>query len=230
MLTLTNRLAMVAGLVRPGKPLADIGTDHAYLPVYLLLQGTIPSAAAADVRQGPLQNAAATVEKYDVEPSVELLLCSGFQHPRLQHYEDFVMAGMGGTLMRDLLEEAPFLQKAGTHLVLQPQSHGEDVRQWLYEHGFSILRETATVDGGRVYIALEAVYDGTVSEYTLADCFLGKLPAATAPERFAHFRQLLKRLTARYEALLPYPEEQEECQMLKDIMTTLETVLEEEPS
>lgn len=228
MITLTNRLYMVAGLVRDGRPLADIGTDHAYLPVWLLQEGRIPHAAACDVREGPLQNAASTVEAEGVNDRVELHLCSGFDHPDLSAYEDFVMAGMGGNLMEDLLEAAPWLQRQGTHLVLQPQSHAEDVRAWLYRGGFAILRETATRDNGRVYIALEVAYTGDKKDPTLSECYLGKLPESSAPERFDHFRDVLRRLTARHDALLAYPEEREECELLEPVIRDVQAVLDTE--
>lgn len=229
MITLTNRLSMVAGLIRDGHPLADIGTDHAYLPVFLLQEGRIPNAAACDVREGPLQNAAATVDAEEVSDRVELLLCSGFDHPHLQNYRDFVMAGMGGNLMVDLMTEAPFLKSEGVHLVLQPQSHAEDVRDFLYRNGFSILQETATRDNGRGYIAIETEYTGEVKDASLSECFLGKLPESSAPERFDHFRDVLRRLTARHDALMNYPDEQEECRLLEPVIRDVQTVLDTEP-
>ncbi|MBQ8469062.1 MAG: SAM-dependent methyltransferase [Clostridia bacterium] len=230
MITLSPRLSMVASLVREGKPLADIGTDHAYLPVSLLEEGRIPHAAACDVREGPLSNAASTIEVHGLSDKVTLHLCSGFDDSTLQAYEDFVMAGMGGNLMEDLLDAAPWLQRPGTHLVLQPQSHGEDVRAWLYRHGFSILRETATRDNGRVYIALESAFNGEKKEYTLSDCFLGELPKCDAPERFDHFREVLRRLTARHDALLPYPDTADERELLEPVIQDLEALLKEEDS
>lgn len=228
MITLTNRLHMVAGLIRDGEPLADIGTDHAYLPVWLLQEGRIPSAAACDVREGPLRNAASTVDAEDVTDEVELLLCSGFEHPRLRDYKNFVMAGMGGNLMVDLMTAAPFLQTEGIHLVLQPQSHAEDVREYLFRNGFSILRETATRDNGRVYIAMETVFTGDREDPTLSECYLGKLPESSAPERFDHFRDVLRRLTARHDALLAYPEEREECDLLEPVIRDVQAVLDTE--
>lgn len=228
MITLTNRLYMVAGLIRDGEPLADIGTDHAYLPVWLLEEGRIPRAAACDVREGPLRNAASTVDAEDVSEKVELLLCSGFEHPRLREYRDFVMAGMGGNLMVDLMTAAPFLKTEGTHLVLQPQSHAEDVREYLFRNGFTILRETATRDNGRVYIAIETIYTGDTREATLSECFLGKLPESRAPERFDHFRDVLRRLTARHDALFAYSEERAECELLEPVIRDVQAVLDTE--
>lgn len=230
MVTLTPRLAMVAAMVRDGRPLADIGTDHAYLPVSLLLEGRIPRAAACDVREGPLQNAASTVEREGVSDRVDLLLCSGFDHPELLQYDDFVMAGMGGNLMVDLMEAAPFLQKPDTHLVLQPQSHAEDVRAFLYRNGFSILQETATEDTGRVYLAMEAIYTGETRDATLADCYVGRLPESASPYKYDYLRQVRHRLTARHDALLSYEEEQEECRLLEDVLTAVDDILKEETS
>ncbi|MBQ8925134.1 MAG: SAM-dependent methyltransferase [Clostridia bacterium] len=228
MITLTNRLSMVAGLIRDGRPLADIGTDHAYLPVFLLQEGRISRAAACDVREGPLQNAAATVDAEEVSDRVELLLCSGFEHPRLREYKDFAMAGMGGNLMVDLMTAAPFLQTEGTHLVLQPQSHAEDVRDYLCRNGFTILRETATRDNGRVYIAMEVSYTGETKDATLSECYLGRLPESDAPERFDHFRDVLRRLTARHDALLAYPESREECELLEPVIRDVQAILDTE--
>lgn len=221
---------MVAGLIRDGRPLADIGTDHAYLPVELLEEGRIPHAAACDVREGPLRNAAATLEAEGISDQVELILCSGFDDPKLREYKDFVMAGMGGNLIVDLLSAAPFLQTEGIHLVLQPQSHAEDVRDYLYRNGFSILRENATHDKGRVYIALEAEYTGDKPEVTLSDCYLGKLPECNAPERFDHLREVLRRLTARHDALLAYEDEREECELLEPVLRHVRAVLTTEPT
>ena len=219
---------MGAGLIRDGRPLADIGTDHAYLPVFLLQEGRIPRAAACDVREGPLQNAAATVDAEEVSDRVELLLCSGFEHPRLREYKDFAMAGMGGNLMVDLMTAAPFLQTEGTHLVLQPQSHAEDVRDYLCRNGFTILRETATRDNGRVYIAMEVSYTGETKDATLSECYLGRLPESDAPERFDHFRDVLRRLTARHDALLAYPESREECELLEPVIRDVQAILDTE--
>ena len=219
---------MVAGLIRDGRPLADIGTDHAYLPVFLLQEGRISRAAACDVREGPLQNAAATVDAEEVSDRVELLLCSGFEHPRLREYKDFAMAGMGGNLMVDLMTAAPFLQTEGTHLVLQPQSHAEDVRDYLCRNGFTILRETATRDNGRVYIAMEVSYTGETKDATLSECYLGRLPESDAPERFDHFRDVLRRLTARHDALLAYPESREECELLEPVIRDVQAILDTE--
>ncbi len=230
MITLTARLAMVASLVRDGRPLADIGTDHAYLPVCLLQEGRIPHAAACDVREGPLKNAASTVAREGVGDRVELLLCSGFDDPALMQYKDFVMAGMGGNLIADLMEAAPFLKTPDTHFVLQPQSHAEDVRAFLYHNGFSILRETAVEDTGRVYLAIEAMYTGEVRDATLADCYIGRLPESASPYKYDYFRQVRHRLAARHDALLPYEEEQDECRLLEGVLTAVDAVLKEETS
>lgn len=219
---------MVADLLRDDRPFADIGTDHAYLPVAMLLKGRVPSAAACDVGEGPLANAAKTVEKYGLTDKVELVLCSGFEDPRLLDYTDFCLAGMGGNLMVDLLTAAPWLLREGTHLVLQPQSHAEDVRDYLYRNGFSILRETATVDSERVYIAMEAQYTGVVKDATLAECYIGELGNSPAPRKYDHFRTVLHRLTTRREALLAYPAEQEECDLLASVISEIEAILAEE--
>lgn len=176
MIHLTPRQQMAADLIRPGRPLADIGTDHAQLPAALLQQGLIPFAWCMDVRKGPLENARATIEACGLTDRTELILCNGFTGLPPGTCHDFVVAGMGGVLTVSLFEAAPWLKDPENHFVLQPQSHLEELRRYLYENGYKILQETAVLDHHRPYTAMEVVYTGEIIPFTTADCYLGKMP------------------------------------------------------
>lgn len=175
MIHLTPRQEMIAGLIRPGQVLADIGTDHARLPVALLQQGRIPFAYCTDVRQGPLDNARATIEQCGMSDKTRLVLCNGFEGLVFADVHDFVVAGMGGVLTVELFTNAPWLKDFRNHFVLQPQSHMQEVRRYLFENGYEIVRETATLDHHRPYTAMEVIFTGDSRDFTLSDCYIGKM-------------------------------------------------------
>lgn len=112
-LQLTPRLQAVADLVPKGARLADVGTDHAHLPVWLLLEGRISGAIASDIRPGPLERAKGTVEAYRVEERVSLRLCPGLEGITAHEVDTVTICGMGGDMMTDILGAAPLDQRRG---------------------------------------------------------------------------------------------------------------------
>ena len=136
---LRPRLKTAAELVRGGKTVADIGTDHAYLPAWLLLNGVAPYVIACDVGELPLRNAAETVRIYHLTGRIELRLSDGLRSVSPEEYGEVTVCGMGGTLIAEILEKAALPEDV--RLVLQPMTHVEDVRAWLCRRGFAIERE-----------------------------------------------------------------------------------------
>ena len=201
MLKLTDRLQMVAEMVRPGKMLADIGTDHAYLPVYLILNNVIPCAVAADLREGPLENARQTVEKYDIADKVKLVLSDGLKELEKTDCHDFTIAGMGGNLISDILANSPWVNENGNHFVLQPQSHAEDLREYLMSTGFRILRENVTKEGRHLYSAMEVVYTGRVDTFSEAYTYIGEIMNSECELKFEYLDSVIKRLEIKYNSI-----------------------------
>ncbi|MCL2446628.1 MAG: class I SAM-dependent methyltransferase [Oscillospiraceae bacterium] len=158
---LSPRLRMVAELVPPGSTVADIGTDHAWLPVYLVQQGICPRVIAADVADGPLENAAKTIARAGLHEQIELRQSDGFSRFAATDAMCWVLAGMGGTLMARLLSAAPWLRTPGTVLVVQPQSRANELLDWLHENNFHIQQELVCRDNHRTYTALRAVYSSS---------------------------------------------------------------------
>ncbi len=154
-LTLTPRLKTVADRVRPGAAMADVGTDHGYLPVRLLLDGTIPFAVASDLRAGPLARARETARRFGVEDRISFRLCDGLSGIRADEADSVAIAGMGGDTIATILAAAPWVRE-GKQLLLQPMTHGEALRGWLWENGFQIERELLAREGKRFYCVIEA--------------------------------------------------------------------------
>ena len=123
---LTPRLQAVAGLVPRGARLADVGTDHAYLPASLLQQGVIDTAVAADLRPGPLDRARATAERYGLTEQISFRLCDGLSGILPEEADTVVIAGMGGETIAAILSAAPWVREEGKRLILQPMSAQED--------------------------------------------------------------------------------------------------------
>lgn len=156
--TLGPRLAACAALVRPGRSLVDVGTDHAYLPIWLLKTGKIPRATACDINAGPLEAARRHARLYQAEEGLRLVRGDGLRELGPEDGEDIVAAGMGGELILRIVCETPWLRNREKRLVLQPMSAAVVLRQGLWEQGFQVLEERAVEDGGKVYSAFSAQY------------------------------------------------------------------------
>lgn len=153
-LELSARLRLLAGWVRPGARVADVGTDHAYLPVWLSLHGRVASAIASDLREGPLERARNTGRTYGAE-DVEFRLCDGLSGIRPEEADTIVIAGMGGENIAAILAAAPWTGDGAHTLLLQPQTRAEELRRFLSEHGYRISREALVRDHGILYPCME---------------------------------------------------------------------------
>ncbi len=155
---LDKRLQAVASFVRPGSRVADIGTDHAYLPVWLVRHGVCPGAIASDLNAGPLRTAHGTVESAGLIDRIALRLGNGLDTVRPGEVEDIVIAGMGGETIASILDAVPWVKDGALQLILQPMTRAEDLRRWLLYNGFTVDRECLVRDGRRQYTVLVAHY------------------------------------------------------------------------
>lgn len=155
-LELTPRLRQIAAWVRQGAHLADVGTDHAYLPVWLTLQGRVASAIASDLRRGPLDRAQETGRRYGVGDRITFRLGNGLAAVAPEECDTIVIAGMGGENIAQILAGAPWTADGRHTLLLQPQSRAEALRRFLAEHGYAIAREALVRDRGFLYPVIEA--------------------------------------------------------------------------
>jgi len=169
---LSARLKSVADQVPSGVVLADIGTDHAYLPVWLLLNGQISSAIAADLREGPLSRARETAALYGVSDKISFRLCNGLADIAAHEADVISIAGMGGETIAAILNAAPWT-KEGKVLLLQPMTSFPDLRLWLQENGYCIEREILSKEGRRLYSCL-VVRGGEMTPLTPAELWVGK--------------------------------------------------------
>ena len=170
---LTPRLQAVASFVPQGARLADIGTDHAYLPVSLLLDGRIPGAIAADLRPGPLDRARKTAQEYGCTQSVTFRLCDGLSDVKCGETDVISIAGMGGETIADILGAAEWVRENRIPVIMQPMSSQPELRRWLCSNGYDILEEKQVREGDTIYTAL-SVRAGEMPPMSAAEYCAGK--------------------------------------------------------
>lgn len=155
-LELPARLQLLADWVPRGAALADVGTDHAYLPVWLTLEGRLRSAIACDLRSGPLNRGRGTAGRYGVLDRIKFRRCDGLAGVSPQEADTVVIAGLGGENIVSILAGAAWTADGSHTLLLQPQTRAEELRAFLCANGYAIRRERLVVDRGTMYPVLEA--------------------------------------------------------------------------
>lgn len=154
-LPISKRLLCCASMVQPGSRVADIGTDHGYLGIYLLQTGAARHVIACDLRKDPLENARRNAKLFGVDGEMELRLSDGLEKILPDEVDTVVMAGMGGDLIQKILSQCPWRKREGLQFILQPQSAGNVLRRWLCEDGFEIRREEPVQDGHFLYTVMD---------------------------------------------------------------------------
>ena len=154
-LPISKRLLCCASMVQPGSRVADIGTDHGYLGIYLLQSGAARHVIACDLRKDPLENARRNAKLFGVDGEMELRLSDGLEKIRPDEVDTVVMAGMGGDLIQKILSQCPWRKREGLQFILQPQSAGNVLRRWLCEDGFEIQCEEPVQDGHFLYTVMD---------------------------------------------------------------------------
>lgn len=155
---ISERLAAIASFVRQGSRVADIGTDHGLLPIYLIREGIAASVIASDVREGPAAVARKNIQKARLSDRIDVRVGDGLRPILPTEAEDIVIAGMGGETIVEILGAAPWVADTRRRLILQPMSHAEILREWLYLRGFQTVTEQLLEDAGRQYTVLVAEY------------------------------------------------------------------------
>jgi tRNA (adenine22-N1)-methyltransferase len=220
---LSPRLLALADWVHNGARLADVGTDHAYLPVWLTVRGCLTSAIASDLRCGPLERARETGRAYGAG-NIDFRLCDGLLGIRSDECDVVSIAGMGGENIAAILAAAPWTADGFHTLLLQPQTHAETLRRFLMDHGYQITRERLVRDRGILYPILE-VRGGTMT-LTLGQLYGGaKLLRDPLEDRY--LIETIIRLQGAVAGLNRSGADSEKAEGLRDILTALLAMREE---
>ena len=148
---MSNRLELIASYVEDGIGVADVGTDHAYIPVMLAKRGYSGNIFATDINEGPLRKAKQNLVQADCEDSVELILCDGLEGCEHEKIDTIIVAGMGGDMITGILDRAEWCARPDIKLILQPVTKPEILRYWLVNNEFVITKESHIDENGTIY-------------------------------------------------------------------------------
>lgn len=201
MLQLDSRLQTIADMVQPGARLADIGTDHGYLIAYLVQAGVVVSGFACDINPKPLEKAAGVVRTYGLERQIRCVLSNGLQGVAPSSVDTIVIAGMGGDLIQSILEAAPWVRSKAYHLLLQPMTKADHLRDYLAENGFFTQYERAVKSGRFLYTVFSVRYDGVRRELSPEERYIGRVMEGASPDTAAYLRRIRGNLQERLAGL-----------------------------
>lgn len=157
---LSLRLSTIAGLVRDGASVCDVGTDHGFLPIFLKSSGKAKGVIATDINVLPLKKAEENIKKSGVK-GISLRLCDGVADIKKGEADTVIIAGIGGEVISGILERGSEIVKDnGVILILQPTTSPEFLRRYLMDNGFEILKEIPIEENDKLYSVMKCVYEG----------------------------------------------------------------------
>ncbi len=220
---LSPRLLQIAQLVPPCSCMADIGTDHGYLPVWLCQNGIVRTAIASDINQGPLDRAEATVRRYGMTDRISLRLGGGAETLSPGEADTIVIAGMGGLLIGEILDAHPEVFERASRIFLQPMSSIPELRQQLDQMGYSILEEVLVPEEEKLYHILSVEKKPEEAPLSSVDFLLGRRLCHDKPPYFDRYLALQKERYSRKLAGLKQGKATDQA-MLEETLTILQTI------
>lgn len=187
------RLQAAAGYARNGSFIADIGTDHAYLPVYLLESGISSGAVATDINRGPLDRAAVNIAAAGLADRVVLKLTDGLYGVEEYSPRDIFILGMGGELIARILADSDYIKNEDIRLVLQPMTRQAALRRFLADNGFCVEDELLVREDGRIYQLICAHYSGISYEPNELELMVGAINLRRGGELLQEYCERLAR-------------------------------------
>lgn len=171
---LSKRLCTAASFVRSGAFVADIGTDHAYLPIYLVQNGHAKGALASDVNEGPIAKAKENISRLGLTNIIHTQIANGLEGIEKYPVDDIFICGMGGELIARIIDSSKYVKNPRIRLILQPMTSVYELREYLSK-GFNIVNEEVVIEDGKIYQIMVAEYDGLSHTYTKEELELGRL-------------------------------------------------------
>lgn len=188
---LSERLLAAAGFVRPASFAADIGSDHAYLPIYLCNLGKIRGAVATDINEGPVARALINVSSNHLNKKISVLRTDGLRGVEAYKPDDIMICGMGGELIINILSAAEWTKDKKIRLILQPMTHADKLRRYLWDNGFAIIGEKI-VKEDKIYQIICAEYTGDIIKYSEIEAIFGKISIEQRTDVFEEYLSYVK--------------------------------------
>lgn len=226
-LNLPSRLLCMADMVPKGSLTADIGTDHALLPIYLVKKGIANRCIAADIVDGPLESARKNIKNAELEKQITTIKSNGLEKVYAFTPETVIIAGMGGETIRNIMSECEYSRSGAPLFLLQPMTHLEILREYLYNNGFSIICERVVQEQNRFYVIISTQFSEKQAHYFdfcdsdfRAYCELGGI----SPTCDAHKNYLLWKRSSLTAALNGIEKSDTESAKKAELLTIIEEI------
>lgn len=220
---LTPRLQKIADLVPQCSVVADIGTDHAYIPLYLIKEGKTKRAIASDIKKGPVMRAEENVKRHGLDDKIDIRLGAGIETISPGEADVIVVAGMGGILISDILDASLNTASKARLLILQPMTAVMELREYLCEKDFKIENEYVVSEENKMYNIIVCSPKGKTS-YSKRELYLGRGIEKTSPSEYEKYKSgVIKKITKQIDGLgaSTLPENTEKREKLVEILNLL---------
>ncbi len=198
---ISNRIETLISLVEQGSITADIGTDHAYLPICLIKRGICRHVYASDINRGPVLRAEKNIGREGLSDRISVYRANGLEGIERFFPDYVIIAGMGGELIRDIISVSEYTKRSCVKLILQPMTQQPLLRAWLYDNGFTVYDERLCNDGGKIYQIICVYYTGVAEGYRNIELILGKINMKNAAGS-AEYAEHVKRNISIYEKII----------------------------
>lgn len=208
---LSKRLKRIAEHVDKCESVADIGTDHGYIPIYLVKEGICKKAIASDINKGPIEKAKVNVAFEGVSNKVKCLLGPGLNPLKVGEVNGVILAGMGGNLTRDILLADMEKVKKYDFIILQPAQNPEVLREFLYKNDYEIIDEDLIKDEGRFYELFKVKYNENSEKLVFEDELEYEVSPLLREKNHPLFKEFIEEKINRCETILSFIKEDTEA-------------------
>ncbi|HHQ4187772.1 tRNA (adenine(22)-N(1))-methyltransferase [Clostridium perfringens] len=208
---LSKRLKRIAEHVDKCESVADIGTDHGYIPIYLVKEGICKKAIASDINKGPIEKAKVNVAFEGVSNKVKCLLGPGLNPLKVGEVNGVILAGMGGNLTRDILLADMDKVKKYDFIILQPAQNPEVLREFLYKNDYEIIDEDLIKDEGRFYELFKVKYNENSEKLVFEDELEYEVSPLLREKNHPLFKEFIEEKINRCETILSFIKEDTEA-------------------
>lgn len=195
---LNKRLECAASFVKKGSVVADIGCDHAYLPIYLIEKGIAARVIAADINEGPCEKAKENIRRNSLDKKIDVVQTDGLKGLEKYSPDTVIICGMGGDLILKIISDSQYTRDAVPLLILQPQTRQASLRAQLLESGYDIIDESICLDD-RLYEIIAARYDGIKRKMSETELILGK---KNIEKNTPLLQELIKKTISQYQTMI----------------------------
>ena len=196
-----ERMTLIYNLVRDGKTVLDVGTDHAIIPIELVKNGKSPRATETDISTPSLEKGIKNISLAGLSEKISAYCTDGTLGVPLENVDDIIIAGMGGELIMKILSQDERLRSEKFRFILQPMTKPEELRRYLYQNGFAVISEQKILAEGRAYAVIFAEFNGKTVDFTDTDILLGVTPNRENRADVIYAERLLSALSTRLSGL-----------------------------